>query len=48
MDISRSGLLVATGRDSLLVKQVHPESSKAMDASSFAAGHKIVKGSRLF
>jgi len=43
-DISSKGIVVATGQGTLLIKKVHPESSKAMDAASFAAGHKIAAG----
>jgi len=44
LDISESGILVATGKDSLLLQTVHPESSRVMPAAAFAAGHKIKPG----
>jgi len=47
MDMSREGILVAAKKDRLLLTKVHPESSKAMSAASFAAGYKIEAGFRM-
>lgn len=46
VEISDAGFVVATGKGALLVKTVHPESSHAMPAVSFAAGHHLKKGAR--
>ena len=44
MSVSEDGILVATGRGGILVQTVHPESSKKMDAKSFAVGHDVSVG----
>ena len=45
--IQPEGFVVATQDQELLIRQVHPESAKAMDAKSFIAGHKLKVGDRL-
>jgi len=47
IEITKEGFTVVTGKGALLIKKVHLESSKMMDASSFVAGHKIEVGFRL-
>ena len=42
--ISKQGFIVNTSQQALLVKKVHPESSKPMDAKSFVVGHKLDVG----
>ncbi len=42
--ISKEGLMVSTGQGALLIKKVHLESSKPMDAKSFAVGHQLSVG----
>ena len=44
ISINPEGLAVATGQNVLLVKEVHLESAKPMDAASFARGHRIESG----
>ena len=44
LDVSSQGLKVAAGDGILLVRRVHPESSRAMDAASFALGHRVAPG----
>jgi methionyl-tRNA formyltransferase len=44
VQIGREGFVVATGENGLLVRQVHLEASKKMDAYRFTVGHKIQKG----
>jgi methionyl-tRNA formyltransferase len=44
--ILKDGFVVRAGRGALLVKKVHLESSKIMDARSFVVGHKITIGFR--
>jgi len=39
--INKEGIVVATGNQALLIKEVHPESGKPMEARSFAVGHKL-------
>ena len=41
LDINREGIVVATGHQSLLIRQVQPESGKPMEARSFASGQKL-------
>ncbi len=41
IEISKKGILVQTGKDALLIKRVHWENAKAMDAHSFSMGHDI-------
>src|SRR3989338_4687761 len=47
LEINPQGFVVATADGGLLVRQVHLESGKAMDARSFAVGHKLQIGIRL-
>ncbi|MDP8265780.1 MAG: methionyl-tRNA formyltransferase [Candidatus Aceula meridiana] len=42
--ISKEGLIIGTSSKAILVKKVHLEASRAMDAASFVAGHKIEAG----
>ena len=42
--IGKKGFVVATPEKGLLVKKVHLESSKPMDAFQFANGHKLEVG----
>jgi methionyl-tRNA formyltransferase len=42
--VDKKGIMVFTGQDLLLIKKVHPESKKEMDAQSFAVGHKLTVG----
>lgn len=44
LEISREGISVATGRDVLLLREVHPESGKIMPAASYAAGQRLKAG----
>ncbi len=44
LDISPAGILVGTGKGTLLLVEVRPESSRDMTASAFAAGHRIMPG----
>jgi methionyl-tRNA formyltransferase len=44
--ILKDGFVVRCGRGALLVKKVHLESSRLMDAKSFVVGHKIEVGFR--
>ncbi len=44
LEVAKEGIVVATGKDALLLKEVHPQSSKPMSASSFAAGQRIKAG----
>lgn len=46
VDISKDGYIAATGSGNVLVKKVHLESARPMDARSFIAGHKLEKGYR--
>lgn len=43
-EVSKEGITVATGGGGLLIKKVHLQDSKPMDAHSFVAGHRIEKG----
>ncbi len=40
------GLLIATGENSLLVKELQPEGKKRLSVESFLCGHKLEAGSR--
>lgn len=42
--ITKHGFVVATGQQNLLIKEVHLESSKPMDAYSFAMGQRLEEG----
>jgi methionyl-tRNA formyltransferase len=44
VEVTKDALIVATGKGSLALKKVQPESAKAMDIKSFVAGHKITAG----
>lgn len=44
--VLKDGFVVRAGRGALLVKKVHLESSRSMDAKSFVAGHKLSVGFR--
>jgi methionyl-tRNA formyltransferase len=47
LEIQKDGIVLSTGKDDILIRQVHPESAKQMDAASFARGHQLKVGSRL-
>jgi methionyl-tRNA formyltransferase len=47
MAVEKDGMTIAAGKQSLVVLKVQPESGKPMDARSFAAGYKLVAGSKL-
>ncbi len=47
LEINPQGFVVAAADCGLLVRQVHLESAKAMDAKSFVLGHKVPTGVRL-
>ena len=42
--IEKGGFIVTTGRNALLVRKVHPDSSQAMDAKSFISGQRLPVG----
>jgi len=44
----RRGLLIATGRDCLLVREVQPEGKKRMTVEAFLCGCPVESGTRLF
>lgn len=44
----RRGLLIATGRDCLLVNEVQPEGKKRMPVEAFLCGTSLAPGTRLF
>ena len=44
VEVSKSGILVSTGKKGLLVKQVHLQDAKPMDAHSFVVGHEVKVG----
>lgn len=44
--VAKDGLDVTTGQGILRITRIHPESSKAMDAYSFAQGHRLAVGQR--
>jgi len=43
-ELSKQGILVATGKNGLLLKQVHLQNTKQMSAHSFAIGHGVEVG----
>lgn len=45
--VLKDGFVVRCGHGALLVKKVHPDSSRVMDAKSFLSGHKIGMGFKL-
>jgi methionyl-tRNA formyltransferase len=45
--IEKQGIEIATGKKSLLILRVQPESGKPMDGRSFAAGYKLAAGKQL-
>jgi methionyl-tRNA formyltransferase len=47
VELTHEGFVVATGAGGLFVERVHLESAKAMDATSFVAGHKVQLGMKL-
>ena len=47
VSIEGEGFVVKAGKGHVLIKKVHPESSRPMDAKSFTAGYRLTKGSRL-
>lgn len=44
LDIQKEGLIVACGKDLLIVKELQLAGAKMMDTASFVRGHKIKKG----
>ncbi|MFH1888798.1 MAG: hypothetical protein ABH806_01765 [Candidatus Omnitrophota bacterium] len=44
IDISREGIVVATGKENLIIEELQIEGKRAMSAGEFAAGHKIRSG----
>ena len=47
MECHSKGFVVSTGKKSLLIKDVHLESSRPMDAVSFIRGHRLKVGEKL-
>ncbi len=47
VSLEAEGFVVKTGKGHLLIKRVHPESSRPMDAKSFTVGHRVTRGFRL-
>lgn len=43
--ITKEGIIVATGKDALVLKEVHPQSAKPMSAHAFAVGQRLLVGS---
>lgn len=43
----RDGLLIATGRNLLLIREIQPEGKKRMPASAFLCGHSLTAGTVL-
>jgi len=43
----RNGLLIKTGKDSLLVREIQAEGSRRMSVEAFISGHPIPPGTRL-
>ncbi len=44
IDVSKNGIMVATGKDNLLIKELQMEGKRIMGAQDFIAGHKIKTG----
>jgi methionyl-tRNA formyltransferase len=47
VEVHKNGFLVQAKDGAVLIKKVHPASSKPMDARAFLAGHKLFVGTRL-
>lgn len=47
VDVTGDGILVATGSDNLLIKELQAEGKRRMTADEFIRGHKIEKGMTL-
>jgi methionyl-tRNA formyltransferase len=47
MSVSRDGILVGTGRDVLLMREVQAPGKKRIPAAEFARGHRLREGDRL-
>lgn len=43
-EVSKEGIVVATGKNGLLIKKVHLQDSKPMDVSAFLRGHEVEVG----
>ena len=43
-EVGKKGIVVATGRNGILIKQVHLQDSKSMSAHNFVIGHNIREG----
>ena len=46
MKIEKQGIIVSTKTNGLLLKKIHFQGSKPMDAYSFVIGHKMEEGYR--
>lgn len=44
IDVQKEGLMIACGKDILIIKELQAEGGRRMDTTSFARGHKIEKG----
>lgn len=44
LSVTKEGIVVATGKDGLLLKEVHPQSAKPMSAHAFAVGQRLKAG----
>jgi methionyl-tRNA formyltransferase len=47
IDVSKNGILVAAGKDDLIIKELQIEGSRRMNAQEFISGHKIGIGEKL-
>lgn len=47
MQISKDGIVVATGKDSLMIEELQMEGKRRMKPEEFIAGHRISPGDRL-
>lgn len=47
IDIKKDGLLIATGKDCILIEELQLEGKRRMKAEEFVAGHKICVGDKL-
>lgn len=43
-DISKEGIVVATGEDNLIIEQLQIEGKRIMNAKEFTSGHRIKAG----